>query len=196
MTNKEVCKIFADAISASQRNHPIWKDVERRTITFTNELRNAMTTVMKYIWCQSVKFGSYNCQTTTKDGIPVDYCLEGEVMQLRNKGIETIGCCCGHGVAQGYIQVAPEFTEHMKALGYERIPIDEHGNGEWCFIPKTVLPKRGGKKVLIHECSAPNSWGSEQWALRESELSDVIPERKKQLEAREAQEQSNDDERA
>lgn len=54
----------------------------------------------------------------------------------------------------------------------------------------------GGKKVLIHECSAPNSWGSEQWALRESELSDVIPERKKQLEAREAQEQSNDDERA
>jgi hypothetical protein len=98
-----------------------------------NELRETL----EKLWCQKVEFGSYTCYEDTQYGFAVDSCLVYEVNELNSDGIKTIGCCCGHGRQQGYIQVAPESVGEMLNMGYERLPIDEHGNGQWCFIPKT-----------------------------------------------------------
>lgn len=90
--------------------------------------------------CQEVEFGSYQCYVNVPSyKISCDKCLVTEIKMLNDMGIKTIGCCCGHGKLQGYIQVAPEHIEKMEALGYKRLPLDKNGNGEWCFIPKSVL---------------------------------------------------------
>ena len=63
-------------------------------------------------------------------------------MQLANMGINTIGSCCGHGIADPYIQVGEESVQKMHDMGYQLRPRDENGNGINCFIPKTKLMKR------------------------------------------------------
>lgn len=90
--------------------------------------------------CKKVGFGTYECCEDTKHGFAVDSCLFVEVNKLVEQGVKTIGCCCGHEKKEAYIQVAPEYIESMKKLDYEQLPLDEAGNGQWCFKPKTVLP--------------------------------------------------------
>ena len=40
----------------------------------------------------------------------------------------------------GYIQVTSKDVQKMHELGYKQMPVDEYGNGQWCFVPKTYLP--------------------------------------------------------
>lgn len=89
--------------------------------------------------CKQIQFGSYDCYVQTKYGFDVDKCLIDEINKLNDFGIKTIGCCCGHDKKQGFIQVSPEYVNTMINLGYQQLPIDEHGNGLWCFKPKTIF---------------------------------------------------------
>jgi hypothetical protein len=143
MDNKLMAQIFSDAISSSESPVIVSGYIFRQHrgyINVTDELIEAMLYAQKTLLCENVRFGSYDCYEPTIYGFEVDGCLVGEINRLNNNGIKTIGCCCGHGKKQGYIQVSPEFIETMKELGYEQLPLDESGNGEWCFKPKTVLP--------------------------------------------------------
>ena len=77
--------------------------------------------------------------------ISVDSCIAAELCSLWRRGIETLGCCCGHGTGDGYIQVAPDHVDAMIVLGYEEIPeeVSPYGDvmGSWCFVPKTEFPE-------------------------------------------------------
>ena len=136
--NKELCNILSDVISVSDRpvtvNGQVYKQ-RSGNVYLHEEARDAMLEVMARLHCRNVGFGTYNCYEDTKNGIGVDSCLVGEINRINNQGIETIGCCCGHGIRGGYIQVAPEYVKRMEEMGYE-------GEGtEWCFKPKTSLPR-------------------------------------------------------
>lgn len=73
--------------------------------------------------------------------IYVDSCIQAEIIDLiRNHNIRTVGCCCGHGIKQAYIQVTDISAPRMIDLGYEQLPLDKHGNCKNCFKPKTILP--------------------------------------------------------
>lgn len=96
--------------------------------------------------CKYSPIGDYKCYVAidanlkNETKICIDRCLETEVSDLiNNKGIETIGCCCGHGILEAYIQVSDKSVERMIELGYKKIPLDEHGNGKNCFKPKTIF---------------------------------------------------------
>ena len=143
MNSKLMAQIFSDAMASAQMpvvvNGEVYKE-HRRTINVPNELIEAMLYAQGELYCKDVKFGTYDCYEDTVHGFPVDGCLVGEINRLNNDGIKTIGCCCGHGKMQGYIQVAPEYVDKMLELGYEQLPVDADGNGQWCFKPKTLLP--------------------------------------------------------
>ncbi len=90
--------------------------------------------------CKKVAFGSYDCYIKVpKYNIFCDRCLATEILMLNDMGIKTIGCCCGHGKLQGYIQVSPNMVVKMKELGYKELPLNDKDNGAWCFAPKSVL---------------------------------------------------------
>lgn len=143
MDNKLMAQVFSDIIASAQMpvivNGAVYKE-HRMTVNLDNEAIEAMLYAMKELRCKNVSFGSYDCYEDTMNSVSVDGCLIGEVNKLLDNGINTIGCCCGHGKKQGYIQVSPDDIETMKKLEYEQLPIDVDGNGQWCFKPKTVLP--------------------------------------------------------
>jgi hypothetical protein len=113
---------------------PLWKMDQQMNITTI---------------CGNVHFGTYECYEEIKElNICVDKCLVDEIKMLNSKGIKTIGCCCGHGIKQGFIQVAPEYITNMDKLGYEQLKIDEYGNGFWCFKPKSLNEKCNNPKQL------------------------------------------------
>ena len=102
---------------------------------------DVLNNVLACLKCSEI--GTYDCyvEVPETDGkiICCDKCLATEVKILNEIGIKTIGCCCGHGKLQGYIQVAPEYCDRMKEMGYIERPVDEYGNGYWCFKPKSIL---------------------------------------------------------
>lgn len=78
--------------------------------------------------------------------ISVDHCLLPELHSLWARGIETAGCCCGHGNGSQFIQVLPEYIDEMTNLGYEKIlPVEVDGQlmGENAFKPKTNFEFNG-----------------------------------------------------
>lgn len=99
----------------------------------------------------------YNCKTKTirppkdlipynldetryKEEIPVDACLADEIEYLWRKGIRTAGCCCGHGIWLGFIEVFEEDIPKMEQMGYVHyIYGDDFGGVERkdAFIPKS-----------------------------------------------------------
>lgn len=85
------------------------------------------------------EMGTFDCYVKVSGITSCDRCLATEVKILNELGIKTIGCCCGHGIVNGYIQVTPKHCEKMKEIGYEQLPLDEFGNGPWCFAPKSIL---------------------------------------------------------
>ena len=96
------------------------------------------------------EIGTYGCEeyaftcSCCGHSVFVDECLVEEVRKLHEKGISTIGCCCGHGDPDlEYIQVHPNCVKTMLSLGYAQLPEDANGNGKWCFKPKTQCPKEG-----------------------------------------------------
>ena len=98
--------------------------------------------------CKYSPIGEYRCYKHVKikrgflgDLIAVDVGLAHEVDELIHKhGISTVGCCCGHGKMNAFIQVADQSVQKMHELGYKQLPVDEYGNGVNCFEPKTYLP--------------------------------------------------------
>jgi hypothetical protein len=53
---------------------------------------------------------------------------------LWSKGIETLGCCCGHTTLPGYVDVDEKDFDKMLALGFEKWPVSEHGHGQNAFL--------------------------------------------------------------
>ena len=52
--------------------------------------------------------------------VSIDKCLLPEIIQLWEKSIRDIGCCCGHGnINMAYIGVRFEDIDKMKELGYQ-----------------------------------------------------------------------------
>ena len=92
-------------------------------------------------------FIPYNLCEGFKSHIPIDKCLEEEILTLWQKGIKTTGCCCGHGKVLGYIGVTEDCIERMEELGYQQyIFPDEFGGIERkdTFIPKTTYHQYDG----------------------------------------------------
>jgi hypothetical protein len=97
--------------------------------------------------CNDSPIGEYRCyveilssQQSERKPICVDTCLQDEIYELNRKyGISTIGCCCGHGVKEAYIQVLPQYVQKMHELGYKQLSVKEDGQGKWCFKPKTYF---------------------------------------------------------
>lgn len=58
-----------------------------------------------------------------KDGNPptvcIDNCIVEAIKDLWDKGIETNGCCCGHGYMRARVSVDPTDYAAMYELGYE-----------------------------------------------------------------------------
>lgn len=97
--------------------------------------------------CVDSPVGEYRCQVeiqfSTQSGrepICVDTCLQHEIHELiRKHNVNTIGCCCGHGRKQAYIQVSHQSVQKMHELGYVQLPEKEDRQGMWCFKPKTYF---------------------------------------------------------
>jgi hypothetical protein len=97
--------------------------------------------------CADSPIGEYKCQVeirfsaqSERKPICVDTCLQHEIHELIFKhNVNTIGCCCGHGRKQAYIQVSPQSVQKMHDLGYEPLPERKDGQGKWCFKPKTYF---------------------------------------------------------
>ena len=97
--------------------------------------------------CVDSPIGEYRCQVeiifspqSERKPICVDTCLQHEIHELIFKhNVNTIGCCCGHGRKQAYIQVSPQSVQKMHGLGYEPLPEEADGKGKWCFKPKTYF---------------------------------------------------------
>lgn len=51
--------------------------------------------------------------------VGADACIADYVQAMNDKGIVTVGCCCGHGNAPPTVLVASESVATMDALGYE-----------------------------------------------------------------------------
>jgi len=143
MNNKEICTMLSDFISVAERpvcvNGEVYKN-RSGNVYMTPEVRDGILELMAQSFCRKTKYGSYECYEKAKNGADVDGCLVGEINKLNNAGITTIGCCCGHGKRQGFIQVSQDCTDKMLDMDYVQIKIDDYGNGKWCFIPKTKLP--------------------------------------------------------
>ena len=97
--------------------------------------------------CVDSPIGEYRCYVeirfspqSGREPIFVDTCLQHEIHELIVKhNVNTIGCCCGHGRKEAYIQVSPYSVQKMHELGYEPLPEKEDGQGKWCFKPKTYF---------------------------------------------------------
>jgi hypothetical protein len=86
-------------------------------------------------------FIHYNLGSGYKNEIDIDECLEEEILDLWSKGIKTMGCCCGHGLRLGFIQVEDDCIEEMLKLGYQNYIYDDEFGGKErkdAFIPKTT----------------------------------------------------------
>lgn len=71
----------------------------------------------------NVKIQEYQNQVTvlnpfTGKEVCIDRCLIDEIKILWNMGIETTGCCCGHGKYIPFIGVKEEYIESMVEFGY------------------------------------------------------------------------------
>lgn len=76
--------------------------------------------------------GGYYMETKSCE---VDHCIASEILDLWNHGIVTMGCCCGHGVNEGIINVLPQDVDMMLYLGYEQLDVPEG------FCKETFRPK-------------------------------------------------------
>ena len=101
---------------------------------------------MKIYNCKKVtlytpKFITNNYDSTKhKEVITVDTCIADEIKALWKQGIQTRGCCCGHGGHLGFIQVDDKNITDMEKLGYTHYIYDEKFGGaerKDAFIPKS-----------------------------------------------------------
>jgi hypothetical protein len=57
--------------------------------------------------------------------IAVDACIAEYVQEMNNRGVITVGCCCGHGKEEGVVLVAEECISLLDRLGYEYHPFED-----------------------------------------------------------------------
>lgn len=82
----------------------------------------------------------YNIGSGFKNTIPVDECLADEIENLWENGIRTCGCCCGHGVWLGFIEVIEKDIPKMEQMGYQHYIYEKECGGKErldAFIPKS-----------------------------------------------------------
>ena len=109
--SKRICNILSDLVSVSDRPVVVGGAIFKNRSGIVNidtEARDSILEAMACIHCRSVGYGTYDCYEDTIHGFSVESCLVGEVNNLVNRGIRTIGCCCGHGKDRPYIQVSSE----------------------------------------------------------------------------------------
>lgn len=115
-----------------------WNKSEESKPIFKMNIDNVISVI-----CENIPYGSYICYETINElGINIDKCLVSEIKYLNKQGIKTVGCCCGHGKSQGYIQVQRGCGKKMELLEYKRLPVDENGNGYNCFKPKSTMERK------------------------------------------------------
>jgi hypothetical protein len=86
--------------------------------------------------CRGVETGSYLNQVVlhTPSGkvVGLDACIAAEIQELWERGVQTVGSCCGHGdPTLAIIMVEEGSVRLMQALGYT-----PHPHGSSCFAPK------------------------------------------------------------
>lgn len=121
--------------------------------------------------CADSPIGEYKCQVeirfsaqSERKPFCVDTCLQPEIHELIFKhNVNTIGCCCGHGRKQAYIQVSPQSVQKMHDLGYEPLPESEDGQGKWCFKPKTYFLEPVNRTYKFPENDLVNRFVSPNW---------------------------------
>lgn len=59
----------------------------------------------------------------------IDTCILEAIKEIWDKGIETTGCCCGHGLMKAWVSVDPDDYVAMHELGYEQRPIEISDQG-------------------------------------------------------------------
>lgn len=59
---------------------------------------------------------------------PANVCIDGCIIEaieyIWSVGIETTGCCCGHGIEKAWVSVHPDDYPCMFELGYEQKPVE------------------------------------------------------------------------
>ncbi|KAA6342910.1 hypothetical protein EZS27_009370 [termite gut metagenome] len=123
--------------------------------------------------CNNVGFGSYantvlvsvpshiyplmNCLGEIKrvQKITIDRCILPEIQGLWEKGIHTIGSCCGHNKSYGYIQVIEEDIPRMEKLGYKHdIEFDKIQSTNNSFCSKNIKETTMKEKEDIKRCAS------------------------------------------
>ena len=89
--------------------------------------------------CSYAIYLPYKLSTGENKCVAIDKCLLPEIITLWELGIKTTGNCYGHGVAEAYIGVWPEYIEKMKQLGYQVYRNKCDLTREDSFTPKTIL---------------------------------------------------------
>lgn len=56
--------------------------------------------------------------------VPVDACIADEVQYLNDKGVWTLGSCCGHGEGHPHCLIAKESEDLVIDLGYDPQPYE------------------------------------------------------------------------
>ena len=122
---------------------------EQQDKTLSDTTINALLKIRQKLVCHFSPIGGYKCykiirgKMSTPEGVynlSVDTCLRTEIYKLRkDHNVNTVGCCCGHGIEEPYIQVDDSSVEKMYKLGYVERPVDDNGLGQNCFTPKTPL---------------------------------------------------------
>jgi len=72
-----------------------------------------------------------------KKGCCVDNCIKDEILSLWGHGVVTLGCCCGHGVKEGMINVMEKDKDKMIEMNYEKVEDIPEGCWEFTFKPKS-----------------------------------------------------------
>lgn len=88
--------------------------------------------------------------------VKVDACIADEIQWLNNKGVVTLGCCCGHGNAGKIVEwenvhgkwkgyghpphtlIQAESVDLAKSLGYRPFPY-YHADGNMCGLWRMEL---------------------------------------------------------
>lgn len=134
-------------------------DKEQHNKTLSDATINTLLKIREEFVCRFSPIGDYKCykkirnKTLSPEGSPilsVDACLRTEIYRLRKEhNVNTVACCCGHGVEKPYIQVDDNSVEKMYKLGYIKLPADDNGFGQNCFTPKSLLlhPKENNMKL-------------------------------------------------
>jgi len=66
-----------------------------------------------------------------------DVCIGKEIQMLNNNGVETVGCCCGHGDDVPTCLVSIDSKDILSSLGYEMYSFSPKHDG--CGIKEIEL---------------------------------------------------------